>query len=83
MVRDVVKSLNKHSLSNATGISYSKLRKFAAGAVDTLTPDEYEMIMVYLYELIDICKETNSRGDLNNGTRRMETSPRMPKIRGI
>jgi hypothetical protein len=47
-MRDVIKDLNKHTLAEATGISYSKLRKYATGIVRDLTPAECEKIYLYL-----------------------------------
>jgi hypothetical protein len=43
-VRDLIKSLNKATLSQETGISYGRLRKYASGAVKDLTPEEKEKI---------------------------------------
>jgi hypothetical protein len=37
-MRDTIKDLNKASIAAATGISYSRLRKFSTGVVETLTP---------------------------------------------
>ena len=47
-MRDAIKDLNKHTLAEATGISYSKLRKYATGIVKDLTPEECEKIYLYL-----------------------------------
>ena len=47
-MRDAIKDLNKATLSDATGISYSRLRKYASGQVEHLTPEEKEKIYIYL-----------------------------------
>lgn len=47
-MRDIIKDLNKSTLSSATGISYSRLRKYAAGTVAHLTPEEKEKVRAYL-----------------------------------
>ena len=50
-MREAIKDLNKHTLAEATGISYSKLRKYATGLVKDLTPEEREKIYIYLVEV--------------------------------
>ena len=52
-MRDAIKDLNKHTLAEATGISYSKLRKYATGIVKDLTPEEREKIYLYLLEVAE------------------------------
>lgn len=52
-MRDAIKDLNKHTLAEATGISYSKLRKYATGLVKNLTPEEREKIYIYLVEVAE------------------------------
>lgn len=47
-MRDAIKNLNKQTLATATGISYSRLRKYATGIVKDLTPEEQEKIYIYL-----------------------------------
>ena len=47
-MRDVIKNLNKATLAEATGISYSRLRKYASGIVSELTPEEKKLIYEYL-----------------------------------
>lgn len=47
-MRDTIKDLNKASIAAATGISYSRLRKFSTGVVETLTPQEIQKIYEYL-----------------------------------
>lgn len=49
-MRDILKDLNKHSLSKATGISYSRLRKYASNQVKNLTPEEKSSIYHYLLD---------------------------------
>jgi DNA-binding Xre family transcriptional regulator len=41
-MRDTIKDLNKQTLANATGISYSRLRKYATGLVKDLTQEEQQ-----------------------------------------
>ena len=50
-MRGVIQNLNKSTLAEATGISYSRLRKFASGAVKELTPTEKEAIYLYLISI--------------------------------
>lgn len=50
-MREIIKDLNKHSLSSATDISYSRLRKYASGEVRDLTSSEREKIYDYLIEI--------------------------------
>ena len=46
--RAVIQSLNKASLSAATGISYSRLRKYSSGMLMELTTEEKAKIREYL-----------------------------------
>ena len=46
-MREIIRDMNKHTLAEATGISYSKLRKYATGLVKDLTPEEREKIYMY------------------------------------
>lgn len=57
MLREVVKSLNKSTLSEATGISYGRLRKFASGVVKILTDEEKDKIYFYLLSMANKIKE--------------------------
>ncbi len=50
-MREIIQNLNKASLANATGISYSRLRKYAAGIIQALTDDEKHKICEYLLSL--------------------------------
>ena len=50
-MRDVIKNLNKATLAEATGISYSRLRKYASGIVSELTPEEKQKKLIYEYLL--------------------------------
>lgn len=52
-MREIIQELNKASLADATGISYSRLRKFATGLVQDLTPEEREKIYTYLLSIAD------------------------------
>ncbi len=52
-MRNAIKNLNKATLSEATGISYSRLRKYASGAISELTPEEKYMIYKYLLAIAD------------------------------
>ena len=47
-MRNIIKNLNKATLAEATGISYSRLRKYASGIVSELTPEERKLIYEYL-----------------------------------
>lgn len=50
-MRKIISSLNKKSIADATGISYSKLRKYSSGEIDKLTDEEIQKIYDYLIEL--------------------------------
>lgn len=50
-MRQAIQDLNKKALADSTGISYSKLRKYASGAVKDLTPDEQQRIYNYLISI--------------------------------
>lgn len=50
-MRKIISTLNKKSIADATGISYSKLRKYASGEIDKLTDEEIQRIYEYLIEL--------------------------------
>ena len=50
-MKDAINELNKHSIAEATGISYGRLRKYSSGLVKDLTPEEKEKIYKYLIEL--------------------------------
>lgn len=52
-MRDILKSLNKSSLSAGTGISYDRLRKYSAGLVKELTEQEIKAIHDYLAGLAE------------------------------
>ena len=55
-MRDIIKELNKHSLSIATGISYNRLRKYAVGQVKDLSDEEKLSIYKYLIQLAEKIK---------------------------
>ena len=52
-MKDVIKTLNKHTLSIATGISYNKLRKYSAGEINSLTKEEGQKICEYLVKIAE------------------------------
>lgn len=56
-MRDIIKLINKQSLAATTGISYSRLRKFAAGQLKTLTAAEILEIHEYLLALAGCFEE--------------------------
>lgn len=55
-MREILRNLNKASLAAATGISYSRLRKYASGILNTLTDEECQKICDYLYSLAKQCE---------------------------
>ena len=59
-MRDIIRDLNKHSLADATGISYSRLRKYATGLVKDLTPEEREKIYIYFVKGAEKFKADNN-----------------------
>lgn len=63
-MREVIRDLNKRAVSEGTGISYSRLRKYAAAQIQELTKEEREAIARYLSELSSIVK-----GDINEETK--------------
>lgn len=63
-MREIIKDLNKRALAEGTGISYSRLRKYAASEVKDLTKEEREKIYDYLISLSDIFK-----GDSNDSSK--------------
>ena len=66
-MREVIRDLNKRAVSEGTGISYSRLRKYAAAQIKELTKDEREAIAAYLFELSVIIKgEKNEETKLSN-----------------
>lgn len=52
-MRETIQKLNKSTLAKDTGISHSRLRKFAAGVVNELTEKEIETIHNYLLMLAE------------------------------
>lgn len=60
-MREAVKNLNKRSLADATGISYSRLRKYASGELNSLSQNEIILIHEFLIKLakIFIIQEVN------------------------
>ena len=52
-MREIIQDLNKATLAEATGISYSRLRKFSTGLISTLTPEEREKIYKYLLSIAE------------------------------
>lgn len=50
-MKNAINQLNKHSVAEATGISYSRLRKYSSGLLKSLTAEEQEKIYKYLMEL--------------------------------
>lgn len=57
IVRNAIQLINKKTLSDATGISYSRLRKFASGEVKTLKSEEIKLIHSYFINLASVFKE--------------------------
>lgn len=56
-MRNAINELNKNSISKATGISYSRLRKYSSGLIENLTPEEQEKIYKYLIRLAECFKK--------------------------
>ena len=55
-MREIIQNLNKASLADATGISYSRLRKYSTGIIKDLTPDEKQKIYNYLLAIANTFK---------------------------
>ena len=58
-MKDIIKLVNKKSLADATGISYSRLRKFSAGQLKSLTSEEIDKIYSYFITLAGYFKKEN------------------------
>ena len=56
-MRKAIQQINKKSLADATGISYSRLRKFSAGQLKSLTSEEIRDIYNYLLALAERFKK--------------------------
>ena len=52
-MREIIKLINKKSLADATTVSYSRLRKYSAGQLKSLTSDEIKQIHDYFINLAD------------------------------
>lgn len=66
-MREVIRDLNKRAVAEGTGISYSRLRKYAAAQIQELTKEERERIAQYLSNLSSIIKgEYNEETKLSN-----------------
>lgn len=52
-MRETIQKLNKSTLAQDTGISHSRLRKYASGVIENLRDDEIEAIHKYLTELAE------------------------------
>lgn len=55
-MREIIQGLNKHTVAEATGISYSRLRKFSSGSIKELTSEEKQLIYDYLIETAEKIK---------------------------
>lgn len=62
-MRDIIKLINKKSLADATGISYSRLRKFSAGQLKSLTSAEVKEIREYLLALAECFNGGEEKND--------------------
>ena len=56
-MRDVIQKLNKKTLADETGISYSRLRKYSSGVIKDLTTGEKVLILQYLSDISHKIKE--------------------------
>lgn len=63
-MREVIRDLNKRAVAEGTGISYSRLRKYAAAQIQELTKEEMESIANYLMRLSTLIK-----GECNEETK--------------
>ncbi len=59
-MREVLQELNKRAVAEYTGISYSRLRKYAAAQIKELTIEERDAILDYLLELSSKIKGDNN-----------------------
>ena len=62
-MRNIIKLINKKSLADATGISYSRLRKFSAGQLKSLTSEEINKISKYFLALAEYFRKGDSNDD--------------------
>ena len=58
-MKEKIKELNKKSLADSTGISYARLRKFAAGQIKELTSEEIKLIHNYLIKSAEVFTEVH------------------------
>ena len=61
IMREIIKNLNKKSLADSTGISYSRLRKYASGEVKKLTQEEIELVHIYLLNCAKVFEVKDDR----------------------
>lgn len=66
-MRQTIQNINKRALAEATGISYSKLRKYASGSVQELTDTEKRAIYSYLISIAQIFNKTENNSAINEG----------------
>lgn len=64
-MRDIIQELNKASLASATGISYSRLRKYASGIVEQLSQEEMQKIAEYLKRSAEIFEQERLKCEKN------------------
>lgn len=50
-MREAIKNLNKRSIAEGTGISYSRLRKYASGELNSLSQNEIILIHDFLIKI--------------------------------
>ena len=52
-MKEIINNLNKHTLSTTTCIYYSRLRKYSAGEINSLTKEECQKIYNYLISIAE------------------------------
>jgi DNA-binding Xre family transcriptional regulator len=46
-MKELIQKINKKNLADATGISYSRLRKYSSGILKSLSVEELNLILNY------------------------------------
>lgn len=56
-MKELIQKINKKSLADETGISYSRLRKYSAGILKSLSVEELNLILNYFQQLTETVME--------------------------
>lgn len=56
-MKELIQKINKKSLADETGISYSRLRKYSSGILKSLSVEELNLILNYFQQLTETVME--------------------------